>query len=196
MKSLLIILILFALLTGCTTGQADPTTTTTTPTVPTTTTENTQLSVTEKDPTVPLETVPATPSETVPATPAESPTNTVIYTLYIPNDDAETFTEVTIETNQISAEHVLAALQKYDVLPENVALNAFGSSGTQLTMDFNRPFGDLISSTGTSGERMITGSVFNTFLNAFQAESIVFTVEGEILESGHVIYDFPIGYIE
>lgn len=185
MKSLLIILILFALLTGCTTGQVDPTTT---PTVPTTTTENTQLSVTEKDPTVPLETVPATP--------AESPTNTVIYMLYIPNDDVETFTEVTIETNQINAENVMAALQEYHVLPDTVTLNQFGSSGTQLIMDFNQAFGDLICATGTSGERMITGSVFNTFLNAFQAESVVFTVEGEVLESGHVIYDFPIGYIE
>ena len=170
MKSFLMILLLCALLAGCAAPPEAPITVL-----------DTQSPVTEELPTEP---------------PATAPAATVIYTLYIPNDDAETFTEVTIETDQISADHVLTALQKYDVLPENVALNAFGSSGTQLTMDFNRPFGDLISSTGTSGERMITGSVFNTFLNAFQAESIVFTVEGEILESGHVIYDFPIGYIE
>ena len=170
MKSFLMILLLCALLAGCAAPPEAP------------------ITVLDTQPPVTAE-LPTEPSATAPAA-------TVTYTLYIPNDDAETFTEVTIETNQISSEHVLAALQKYDVLPENVALNAFGSSGSQLTMDFNRPFGDLISSTGTSGERMITGSVFNTFLNAFQAESIVFTVEGEILESGHVIYDFPIGYIE
>ena len=170
MKSFLIMLLLCALLAGCTTAPAAPIT--------------------------PLETQPPVTEELPTEPPATAPATTVIYTLYIPNDDAETFTEVTIETDQISAEHVLTALQEYDVLPDTVKLNAFGSSGTQLIMDFNRAFGDLICATGTSGERMITGSVFNTFLNAFQADSVVFTVEGEILESGHVIYDFPIGYIE
>ena len=39
---------------------------------------------------------------------------------------------------------------------------------------------------------MVVGSVVNTFLDAFQAESVYFTVDGQILESGHVIYDFAI----
>lgn len=163
-------LLLCTLLTGCSTAPATPIMT--------------------------LDTQPPVIEEISTATPETAPTATVIYTLYIPNDDAETFTEITVESDQISADNVLAALQEYLVLPDTVKLNAFGSSGTQLIMDFNQPFGDLICATGTSGERMITGSVFNTFLNAFQAESVVFTVEGEILESGHVIYDFPIGYIE
>lgn len=136
-------------------------------------------------------------AEEIPAAPPEaSPTATVIYTLYFPNDDAETFTEVIIETDQISADTVLAALREYEILPDTVMLNSFGSTGTQLIMDFNQAFGDLVCSTGTSGERMITGAVFNTFLSAFQAESVIFTVEGEILESGHIIYDFPITYID
>lgn len=169
MKSFLMILLLCALLAGCVAPPEAPITVL-----------DTQPPVTEELPTEP---------------PATAPAATVTYTLYIPNDDAETFTEVTIETNQISSEHVLAALQEYHVLPDTVTLNQFGSSGTQLIMDFNQAFGDLICATGTSGERMITGSVFNTFLNAFQAESVVFTVEGEVLESGHVIYDFSLGYI-
>jgi len=65
-----------------------------------------------------------------------------------------------------------------------------------LNIDFNRSFADLICSMGTAGELMITGSVVNTFLSAFQAESVYFTVDGEILESGHVIYDFPLTFVE
>ena len=169
MKSILIILLLCTLLAGCVAAPAVPIT------------PDTQPLTTEAPSTESPETVPAAILQ---------------YTLYLPNDDAETFTLVTIETGQISAESLLATLQEYEVLPDTVVLNEFGSDGTQLIMDFNQPFGDLICSTGTSGERMITGAVFNTFLNAFQAESIMFTVEGAILESGHVIYDFPITYIE
>ena len=36
--------------------------------------------------------------------------------------------------------------------------------------------------------------VVNTFLDAFQAESVYFTVDGQILESGHVIYDFAMPF--
>ena len=43
---------------------------------------------------------------------------------------------------------------------------------------------------------MIMGSVVNTYLSAYDAESVFITVNGEILETGHMIYDFPITYME
>ena len=43
---------------------------------------------------------------------------------------------------------------------------------------------------------MITGSVVNTYITAFQAESVYFTINGNILESGHVVYDFPLTFTE
>jgi hypothetical protein len=43
---------------------------------------------------------------------------------------------------------------------------------------------------------MVLGSLVNTYLSAYQAETVLITVEGQILESGHVIYDFPMGYFE
>ena len=169
MKSIVIILLLGALLAGCAATPMAPAT---------------------------PDTQPLTAAE--PSTESQETTTAAMlqYTLYLPNDDAETFTQVTIETDQISADNLLATLKEYAIIPDTVVLNSFGSDDTQLIMDFNQSFGDLICATGTSGERMITGAVFNTFLNAFQAESIMFTVEGAILESGHVIYDFPITYIE
>lgn len=148
----------------------------------------------------------AAPQEvTVPTERAEVPTTIPIgtaspvklsYVLYLPDENAEYFVPVPVETDRIDADTVLAALQEHNALPDTVLINAFGSDGNKLIIDFNQAFGDLVSSTGTSGERMIVGSVVNTFLSAFQAESVYFTVEGEILESGHVIYDFPITFME
>ena len=34
--------------------------------------------------------------------------------------------------------------------------------------------------------------LIGSFLDAFGTASLMFTVDGEILETGHVIYDFPL----
>ena len=133
--------------------------------------------------------------------PYEAPTETIpevllSYQLYLPNENADGFVIESAETTQISAAVILAELQARGVLSDTVTINAFSAVEDRLTIDFNQAFADQICSMGTSGELMILGSVVNTFLNAFQAESVCFTIDGQILESGHVIYDFPITFIE
>ena len=134
------------------------------------------------------------PTDTTMVTePAAAP---VSYTLYLPNENSDGFMTKTIQTNLITADAIMLELQNAAVLPDNVILNAFGAQGDQLILDFNSSFDDAVNAMGTSGEYMIIGSLVNTFLNAFQAHSLVFTVEGEILESGHVIYDSPLTFFE
>lgn len=118
----------------------------------------------------------------------------VSYAVYVPNDSADGFHVITASTELISAETVLAELKKQNVLPEAVLMNSFHMEDGLITMDFNQAFADALCSMGTSGELMIVGSVVNTFLDAFQAESVYFTVDGEILESGHTIYDFALTF--
>lgn len=120
----------------------------------------------------------------------------VTYQLYLPNANADGFDAMTIRATEITADLILAELQYNGVLPDTVVINSFESKLTQLNIDFNRAFADLVCSMGTAGEMMIIGSVVNTFLSAFQAESVYITVDLEILESGHVIYDTPITFIE
>lgn len=128
--------------------------------------------------------------------PAEDPTESVpelfSFSVYVPNDNADGFDVITVFAEDISAETVLAELKQQAVLPDAVSINAFQLDHGLITLDFNQAFADVLCSMGTSGELMIIGSVVNTFLDAFQAESVYFTVNGGILESGHTIYDFPI----
>ena len=127
--------------------------------------------------------------------PAEDPTESVseliLYSLYVPNDNADGFDVIPVCAETVSAETVLAQLKQQAVLPDAVSINAFLLDQGLITLDFNQAFGDVLCSMGTSGELMLIGSVVNTFLDAFQAESVYFTVNGGILESGHTIYDFP-----
>lgn len=145
-----------------------------------------------------------TENETVGSEPSEAPTEETVestaqpttYTIYIPNDNANGFVTETVYTEDLSPEAVLAELKARNVLPEAVAINAFHIDNGLITIDFNQAFADVVCSMGTSGELMIVGSVVNTYLDAFQAESVYFTVDGQILESGHVIYDFALTFFE
>jgi len=117
------------------------------------------------------------------------------YSVYVPNDNADGFAAKTVSTEEISAETVLTGLKEQKVLPDEVSITSFGVDGGAITMDFNQAFADAVCSMGTSGELMMIGSVVNTFLDAFQAESVYFTVGGQIFESGHETYDFPMTVI-
>ena len=136
----------------------------------------------------------AAPAETAPATTDAPVTEPVllVFTLCRGNDNADGFLYEDTAVPEISCGTVLSALIEAGVLPDSVSINSFTSEGMQLNIDFNQAFYDYLCTMGTAGERMLIGSVVNTFLNAFEAESVFLTSEGEIMESGHVIYDFPI----
>ena len=118
----------------------------------------------------------------------------VSYSVYVPNDNADGFDVVSVETEEISVDAVLDELKSRNILPDGVAVNSFCVDGGLITVDFNRDFADVVCSMGTSGELMVVGSVVNSLLDAFGADTVSFTVDGQILESGHTIYDFPLSF--
>ena len=120
--------------------------------------------------------------------------STITYSMYVPNDNADGFHVMTVDTAKLSAETVLSELKAQGILPDTVAINRFNIDNDVITIDFNQAFADVVCSMGTSGELMIVGSVVNTFLDAFQAETLFFTVDDAILESGHTVYDFALSF--
>ena len=62
-------------------------------------------------------------------------------------------------------------------------------------MNFSASFRDLINTMGTRGEYIIIGSVVNTFLTAYpECETVFLKADGNILESGHNVYDFELAF--
>ena len=130
---------------------------------------------------------------------SSEPLVTESYLIYLPLEGADGFERITLNVPEISPEGVLSELQNHNVLPETVMINQLEVKDIQLNLDFNQAFADLVCSTGTAGELMIIGSVVNTYLSAYQSynvECVLITVEGSSWESGHVIYDIPIGPVE
>ena len=63
-----------------------------------------------------------------------------------------------------------------------------------LEADFNDALRQSLLPMGTAGEYVLMGCVVNTFLTAYQADAITITVEGEVLETGHSVYDQPLTF--
>ena len=132
---------------------------------------------------------------TQPSQPVEDPTtDPVTFFLYSPNENVDGFEkrDVTIET--LDAQKILDLLIAEGVLNADIALNSAQLQADQLLLDFNTAYFDQLVTYGTSGELMMMGSVVNTYLDAYDAQSVVITADGEIMESGHVVYDFPLEF--
>lgn len=202
MKKIISLLLCCMILSGCTEKPAE----TTTPT------QQSEIFTTSKisDPTTPPSTEEYTPCETdaivettLPfstATAEPTPTEIIRYTVYSPNENADGF-YVNVMEWQIHGESdyqptILEAWIELHVLTNDVEILSMNREDSHITIDFNHAFKDLVCTMGTSGERMIIGSVVNTLIANYGVETVSITVEGEIWESGHVIYDFPMGFFE
>lgn len=170
MKKLFVLLIVTLLLTGCTSAPEE----TVKPTIPA------EISTTTVE------------SPSFPAT--EETENAIIQmTVYYPDENAVSFLTKIVEGEQLT---FLEAMIEAGVLNEAVEINTISREDTHLTIDFNEAFRDLVCTMGTSGERMIIGSVVNTLIVNYNVETVSITVDGETWESGHVIYDHPMDIFE
>ncbi len=149
----------------------------------------------------PVETTAPVPpvTATQPAAAETAPPETIgtqehIITLYAPNEDATGFIYTSWEVSGISAETICGSLIEAGVLNEDVAFNHLLLENGQLTLDVNDAFRRQLMSYGTAGEYMMVGSVVNTLLSAYGAETVMITVNGEVMESGHVVYDLPLEF--
>ena len=143
-----------------------------------------------------LETIPTIPPET-------TEPETVLLTIYSPNDNADGFVQSQVEVEAITEPVLVEQLVLVGVLPEGTKVNHLALSASsedpdwnRLSVDFNEAFRDRIQSMGSAGEYAIMGSVVNTFLTAYQAKTMTITVDGQVLESGHAVYDQPLEFFE
>ena len=173
MKKLIALLLCALLLCGCT-PEAQPTEPATEP--PT-------EKVTESD--VQMATVPATIPEVL------------TVTIYRGNANADGFETTEFEVEEMNTDVLVEKLIEVGVLNEDVLIGSMQFKDGGIVLNFNQAFVDQLNTMGTSGERMLVGSVVNTFLSAFEnVDTVSIRVNREIIESGHVVYDEPMGFFE
>ena len=169
MKKIIALLLCGLFLCGCT-PEAVPTEPVTEPTA---------------EPEVQMATVPETQPEVFPIT------------IYHGNANADGFETTEFEVEEMNMNVLVEKLIEVGVLNEDVVIGSMQFRDGGLVLNFNDAFADQINTMGTSGERMMVGSVVNTFLTAFnKVDKVSILVSGEVLESGHVVYDEPMGFFE
>lgn len=112
--------------------------------------------------------------------------------VYVPDEQGETLTPVGADAADDSDQALVDALITAGSLPEGVAVQSSSTADGVLTLDMNAAYGEAVRSSGTAGENMLIYSLVNTFVQARGVESVIITVDGAPLESGHEIYDYPL----
>lgn len=178
MKKIFALLLCCLLLTGCAAASSDET---------------------RKAEAAPEQTVAPVPS----ASPETAEPESVKLTVYAPDDMAEGFVTTEAAVTAVTEEEILNQLALAGVVPGDVAVNTLETAvrsdapdTVHLNVDFNAAFRDFLFTQGTAGEYVTIGSVVNTFLTAYGADSMTITVEGEALETGHSVYDAPLSLFE
>ena len=104
--------------------------------------------------------------------------------------------EVQESADTVDENTVFAALKAAGTIPQETSLLSFRNDGGALTLDMSAEFASLVGTMGTSGEYMLLGSVVNTYLTAFDAQTVTLLSNGNPLETGHNVYFEPMGFFE
>lgn len=134
-----------------------------------------------------------------PTTAVETTEPLEILTVFSPNENADGFDKTDIAVPAITDDVIIRQLVNAGVLAEDAIVSTVmevstDTGKTTLEADFNDALRQSLLPMGTAGEYVLMGSVVNTFLTAYQADAITITVEGEVLETGHSVYDQPLEF--
>ncbi len=116
------------------------------------------------------------------------------YYVYVGNEEQGGFAMIEIDTAEWTPEMLLSSLAEEEVMPQDVKVLSFEQDGDHLTLDLSKEYQEYVSSSGTAGERVAVGSMVNTFLDAYNAQTITVLVEGAALDIGHSDNSGPLSW--
>jgi hypothetical protein len=112
--------------------------------------------------------------------------------LYVGNANADGFETINASIYNLTAYSIIKELKAAGSVASNVKVNSLEFVNGKLTLDLSKEFASDVASCGTAGEYIKVGCVVNTFIDAFNVDTLTITVEGKSWESGHALYDGPL----
>ncbi len=117
-------------------------------------------------------------------------------TIYYGNGASDMLSSEKAVMEQVTAEKLIDALLKHNIVSLGTKVNSFEEEETNgikmLKLDLSKTFRDYLKTMTQEGEKIILSSVAATFLEAYDAEEIIITVDGKALETEHASYEEPI----
>ena len=122
----------------------------------------------------------------------ETPEGTAFH-LYYGDENAENIVQKTVYVDKVTEDSVMEQLAQALKLDSNIRLKkiSFGMHGGDkvVMLDFNQAFADYMKKLSQSGDTVVMGSITNTFLDCYQSELLLVTVEGKVLDPGREAYE-------
>lgn len=120
-------------------------------------------------------------------------------TIYVDDGNADYLVQV-IVTGEKEVNNLVELLEEYQMVPIGTKVNSFAIVRDNTKgigyLDLSSEYENALNQTGTAGETMYIFSVVNTMIANFQLDEIVLTVEGEIISTGHSIYDTSLTFYD
>lgn len=128
----------------------------------------------------------------------EEDTETIEVTVYYGNGASQKLNTEITKMDVLSAENLIDALGRHNIVSLGTKVNSFEMQDVDgvktLSLDLSKTFREYLKTMTKEGENVIISSVAATFLEAYGAEGIVITIDGDTLETGHAVYEEPIRY--
>lgn len=100
---------------------------------------------------------------------------------------------------QKTPETILSALARHNIVTLDTNANSFSVVVTEegkvrVVLDLNRKFRKYLQTMAEQSETVILASLTNTFLNNYDADEMVLTVDGSTLKTSHNTYKEPLNW--
>lgn len=113
--------------------------------------------------------------------------------IYSGDDQAENIIRETVYVDEVTEQVVMEKLVAVLEMDQSVALKSisFGTHGGDkvIMLDLNQNFADYVKKMSASGEYIVMGSMADTFLDCYQCDLMLVTVEGKVLDTGRDVYE-------
>lgn len=125
----------------------------------------------------------------------EEDTEKIEVTIYYGNGASQELNTEIVSLDELSAENLIDALGRHNIVSLGTKVNSFEEQGIDdtkaLSLDMSKTFREYLRTMAKEGENVILSSVAATFLEAYGADSIMITVDGEVIETEHAVYEEP-----
>ena len=118
--------------------------------------------------------------------------------IYYGNGASDNLDMEMVAVEQVTADNLIDALAKHNIVSIGTKVNSFDeeeNNGVKtLHLDLSKTFHEYLKTMTEEGENIIMCSVAATFLEAYDADEIAITVEGDVLQTDHAIYEEPLRF--
>lgn len=131
-------------------------------------------------------------------TDGEEDADKIEVTIYYGNGASQELNTEFVKMDDLSAEHLVDALARHNIISLGTKVNSFEEQDVDgvkiLSLDLSKTFREYLRTMTKEGENVIISSLAATFLEAYGADGILITIDGEVLKTDHAVYEEPIRY--